>query len=115
VSVGRARELVSQWLTVWDCPDLVATATTVATIFVENVLEHTVSNPRLVLECQDDCVTVAVHDEDGHPPTRHEDGSLGTGRVSGLAIVGALSRAWGSSPTANGKTVWAVLGPENRL
>lgn len=35
--------------------------------------------------------------------------------VSGLAIVAALSRSWGSTPTANGKTVWAVLGSENRL
>ena len=35
--------------------------------------------------------------------------------VSGLAIVAALSRAWGSTPTSSGKTVWAVIGPENQL
>lgn len=35
--------------------------------------------------------------------------------VSGLAIVAALSRAWGSSPTSSGKTVWAIIGPENQL
>ena len=35
--------------------------------------------------------------------------------VSGLAIVSALSRAWGSTPTSSGKTVWAVIGPENQL
>ena len=35
--------------------------------------------------------------------------------VSGLAIVDALSRAWGSTPTSSGKTVWAVIGPENQL
>ncbi len=35
--------------------------------------------------------------------------------VSGLAIVDALSRAWGSTPTASGKTVWAIIGPENQL
>ena len=35
--------------------------------------------------------------------------------VSGLAIVAALSRDWGSTPTASGKTVWAIIGPENQL
>jgi hypothetical protein len=35
--------------------------------------------------------------------------------VSGLAIVDALSRAWGSAATSSGKTVWAVIGPENQL
>jgi hypothetical protein len=34
---------------------------------------------------------------------------------SGLHIVGALCRAWGNAPTSSGKTVWAVIGPENRL
>ena len=35
--------------------------------------------------------------------------------TSGLAIVSALSRAWGSTPTSSGKTVWAVIGSENQL
>ncbi|CNJ97610.1 stas domain-containing protein [Mycobacterium tuberculosis] len=35
--------------------------------------------------------------------------------MSGLAIVDALSREWGSTPTSSGKTVWAVIGPENQL
>jgi hypothetical protein len=38
-----------------------------------------------------------------------------TGAPSGLKIVGALCRAWGNAPTPTGKTVWAVIGPENKL
>jgi len=34
---------------------------------------------------------------------------------SGLRVVAALCRAWGNSPTSTGKTVWAVIGPENQL
>jgi hypothetical protein len=26
-----------------------------------------------------------------------------------------MCRMWGNSPTPTGKTVWAVIGPENRL
>jgi hypothetical protein len=29
--------------------------------------------------------------------------------------VAALSRVWGTLPAPSGKTVWAVVGPENKL
>ncbi|HEX4390659.1 MAG TPA: sulfate transporter, partial [Mycobacterium sp.] len=49
------------------------------------------------------------------PAVRHEDPYRGGDPVSGLAIVASVCRAWGSMPTSSGKTVWAVIGPENRL
>jgi hypothetical protein len=60
-------------------------------------------------------VTVSVLDESATPAARHEDRYRGGDRVSGLAIVASVCRAWGSTPTPSGKTVWAVLGPENQL
>jgi hypothetical protein len=60
-------------------------------------------------------VTVAVEDASAALPQRREDPRLGADVVSGLAIVSALCRNWGRSSTPNGKTVWAVIGPENRL
>ncbi|MCV7063384.1 anti-sigma factor antagonist [Mycolicibacterium vaccae] len=114
-SLPRVRKLVARWLTRWDRPQLVHTASTVASVFVENVLEHTADRPRLVLEATDDRVTVAVSDGSPDPAVRQEDSVSGAHTVSGLAIVAALSRSWGSTPAADGKTVWAVLGPENRL
>lgn len=36
-SLGRTRELLAQWLIRWEHPDLINTAATVATVFVENV------------------------------------------------------------------------------
>lgn len=84
-------------------------------MFVENVLEHTFSRPALVLESCNGDVTVAVSDESRTPAARREDPVSGAHTVSGLAIVATLSRSWGSMPTATGKTVWAVLGSENRL
>ncbi|WNG90113.1 sulfate transporter [Mycobacterium sp. ITM-2016-00317] len=114
-SPAQTRRLVTRWLTAWGLSEMIPTASTVATVFVENVLEHTASRPRLIVETSDGGVTVAVSDDSQSAAARHEDPDSGAHTVSGLAIVAVLSRSWGSTPTANGKTVWAVLGPENRL
>jgi anti-anti-sigma regulatory factor len=115
VSVGLARASVADSLTAWAEVDLIPVASTVATIFVENVLAHTDSAPVLIIESYRGTVTVAV--EDGSPlaATLHEDAEHGAEVVSGLGIVAALCRAWGSTPMPAGKTVWAQVGRENRL
>lgn len=114
-SVGVARAMVTDWLTQWRKRDLIPVAATVATVFVENVLDHTHSAPVLIVENYRDTVTVAVEDCSEHLPGRHEDADRGTEIVSGLAIVSALCRAWGATPTSSGKTVWALVGQENEL
>lgn len=115
VGVGLARAMITEWLTRWDKAELIPTAATVATVFVENVLDHTDSAPVLIVERHNDTVTVAVEDCSDQPPARHEDRDRGADIVSGLAIVSALCRSWRSTPTASGKTVWAVVGPENKF
>lgn len=114
-SLREARRFTADCLTAWARSDMILVASTVVTVFVENVLAHTLSMPVVLLETVDDGVTVAVSDRDPRPAVRHEVSTTGAHTVSGLAVVTALSRAWGSSPTADGKTVWALLGPENRL
>lgn len=114
-SLGLARGVVTDWLNKWDSRELVPVAATVATVLVENVLDHTESAPVLIVESYQDAVTVAVEDDSVHVPSRHEDGDRGAEIVSGLAIVSALCRVWGSTPTASGKTVWALVGRENQL
>ena len=114
-TLRRSRELVDEWLTQWDCREMILTASTVATIFVENVIDHTLSCPTLRLETMDGRLTVAVHDSSPHLPARREDTADSACAISGLAIVAELSRAWGVIPVPAGKVVWAVLVPENRL
>ncbi|GFG97280.1 STAS domain-containing protein [Mycobacterium timonense] len=114
-SIDVARSLVAEWLTGWDIREVIAVAATVATVFVENVLDHTESAPVLIVEHYQDIVTVAVEDNNSHLPGRHEDADRGADIVSGLAIVSAVSRVWGATPTSSGKTVWASVGRENRL
>ncbi len=114
-SLALARGAVTEWLTEWDVADLIPVAATVATIFVENVLHHTQSAPFLIVESHRGTVTVAVEDGSAQAPAQREDAHRGSEIVSGLAIVAALCRVWGSTPTPTGKTVWAMVGPENRL
>jgi anti-anti-sigma factor len=115
VSVVLARAMITDWLMGWDKGELIPVAVTVATVFVENVLDHTESAPVLIVELNQDTITIAVEDGSDHLPGRHEDAQCGTEIVSGLAIVSALCRAWGATPTSSGKTVWALVGRENRL
>ncbi|MEE3750623.1 STAS domain-containing protein [Mycobacterium intracellulare] len=114
-SIDHARGVVTDRLTRWDIREVVAAAATVATVFVENALDHTESAPVLIVESYRDTVTVAVADDSPQLPGRREAPERGADVVSGLAIVSAVSRAWGAAPTSSGKTVWALVGRENQL
>jgi hypothetical protein len=112
-SLARARELVEWWLTAWSRPELIAVAKVIVTALVENVLQHTDGPPNLRLETDGVTVTVAVEDTSRSPAGIRE--RWPSAAPSGLHIVDALCRTWGNSPMPSGKTVWAVLGPENQL
>jgi len=114
-SLRKAREFVAEWLAEWSHHELIPVATVIVNVFVENVLQHTANDPVLILEDNNKVVYISVQDENCTPAARHEDPYHGGERVSGLAIVASVCRAWGSTPTPSGKTVWAAIGPENRL
>ena len=113
-SLRESRRLVREWLTAWSQSALIPVALVVVNVFVENVLEHTGSVPLMRIETDGAATTIAVSDDSTTPALRLPSPDKGID-VSGLAIVDALSRAWGSTPTSTGKTVWAVIGPENQL
>lgn len=112
-SVRRSRELVTDWLLSWSLTEYIPVASVVADALVENVLDHTFSSPKLILESRGDTVTVAVEDESREPAVRHEDPYRGGSRLSGLALVTSIARTWGCTPTTTGKAVWALIGPES--
>jgi anti-anti-sigma factor len=113
-SLRESRRLVREWLTGWAQPGFIPVALVVVNVFVENVLEHTGSDPVMRIETDGATATIAVSDGSNAPALRLPSPRKGID-VSGLAIVDALSREWGSTPTSLGKTVWAVIGPENQL
>jgi anti-anti-sigma factor len=113
-SLRESRQLVREWLTNWSKPGLIPVALVVVNVFIENVLEHTGSEPVMRIQCEGPTATIAVSDSSNAPALRRVSPPKGID-VSGLAIVEALSRGWGSTQTSSGKTVWAVIGPENQL
>lgn len=113
-AVASVRGFVSHWLHVWSLGDFAVTAGVVSTVLIENVLRHTASDPNVRLETDGVTVTVAVADQCSVPAGVSEDAEA-DGKLSELQIVGALTRVWGNTPTSDGKVVWAVIGPENRL
>ncbi|QLL06642.1 STAS domain-containing protein [Mycobacterium vicinigordonae] len=113
-SLRESRQLVREWLTNWSKQGLIPVALVVVNVFVENVLEHTGSDPIMRIECDGQTATIAVSDTSNAAAVRLTSPPKGID-VSGLAIVDALCRAWGSTPTSSGKTVWAIIGPENQL
>ncbi|OBJ71977.1 sulfate transporter [Mycobacterium sp. 1274756.6] len=112
VALHRSRALVAEWLTGWAQEDLVPAAKIVVDVLVENVLAHTDSRPVVVAESDGETVTIAVQDHAVAPAVRREPPAGTKQCISGLGVVAALSRAWGSTPTGSGKTVWAVIGPD---
>ncbi|OBJ35045.1 sulfate transporter [Mycolicibacterium mucogenicum] len=114
-SIIDAQRLVGGWLSGWSCPAMIPVTAVIAMALVENVLRHTDSSPTLRLEYDGQLVTVAVEDASSVLAQRKEDATQGADRVSGLAVVTALARVWGNLPNPAGKTVWAVVGPENVL
>lgn len=114
-SLPRARDFVAQRLSDWSQNQLIPIAQVIVDALVENVLRHTQSAPTVLLECDGSTITIAVHDDDATPAMLHEATDGAPRRPSGLAVIGALSRAWGTAPEPNGKTVWATLGSESHL
>ncbi|BBZ48125.1 STAS domain-containing protein [Mycobacterium parmense] len=113
-SLRESRRLVREWLTAWSQAALIPVALVVVNVLVENVLEHTSSFPTVRIEAGGSTATIAVSDGSNAPARRLSSPAEGID-MSGLAIVEALSRSWDSTPTSCGKTVWAVIGPENQL
>ena len=111
-SIHRCRELTAQWLAAWSRNDFIYAVSIVASELVEMALADTDSPFSLRLETDGSTIAAAVQHRGMTKTSRR--GSAGDS-VSGLDLVAAASRVWGSYTSAAGNTVWAVIGPENRF
>ncbi len=108
-SVNSALLFTHDHLVAWSMRDKIPVASTVVTVFAENALSYTGDGFDVRLEGTAEEVVIAVSDSSTASAIRRERprGSC----PSGLDIVSALCRRWGSAPTSAGKTVWARIGP----
>jgi hypothetical protein len=81
----------------------------VAGELVGNAVAHARTSWRLDLRLDGLGLTVAVRDYDYRGLLVPLACSTAGRREHGLFLVASISRAWGVSPTENGKSVWALL------
>jgi anti-sigma regulatory factor (Ser/Thr protein kinase) len=111
-SAAHARAAVREGLSAWGIPELEPVASLVATELVTNAVIHADAGPtQLVLSLQDARLRIEVSDGDSSrlPRRMHREVTAEGGR--GLALVDALSAAWGTLRPRRGvgKTVWCEL------
>lgn len=116
-SPRRARGLVRSACSDWDLTAVAERASLVASELVTNAVHHTESECWLRVALDDRGLHLAVRDfRPGQLPSLRPlgDGAPGSGGL--LHVVAVMSRRWGVTPHADGKSVWAVLpvGPPDR-
>lgn len=110
---GRARAAVREQLHVWDLAALADNAALLAGELVTNALRHARGRRIALRLVRGDTLLCEVDDDDPTLPTL-----LGADPVEefgrGLRVISTLARAWGTSRTGAGKTVWFELTTPRR-
>ncbi len=109
-SVAEARRFVRQTLAGWQADDFEDRAVHVLSELATNSVIHARSSFVVELSLDAAGLRLCVSDDSGrHPVRKSRSAQATTGR--GLALVEALSTAWGvdRNGSGSGKTVWVLL------
>ena len=106
--------LVADACHAWQLPRLLHRARLVMSELTLNAVEHAGTDLVAVVERRGGALRVAVSDGDARlprprRPVRPAGAAPLDERGWGLRTVEATASVWGATPTATGKTVWAVL------
>ena len=107
-----ARHLVDAACRSWRLDHLCAPATLIISELVSNAVRHAGTDLRVTAAYQGDHLRLSVHDGSWRPPVPPADPR---DRVPlpeggrGLFLIDVYASGWGSTPTSDGKTVWATL------
>jgi anti-anti-sigma regulatory factor/anti-sigma regulatory factor (Ser/Thr protein kinase) len=108
-AAATARQLVDVACRAWQLPALVEDARLVVTELVSNALRHAGGDLELAIVLRQHFLHLAVRDGSTEPPkltlSAPDTGEGGRG----LFLVDAVAAGWGSTPTPDGKHVWATL------
>jgi len=102
-AVTTARALVTDACGRWGLAALSDVAELVVSELVSNAVRHAGGSIEVWVSLRRRYLHLSVRDHSSVPPR------LGHGDGRGLMLVDALSVAWGSTATADGKVVWATL------
>jgi anti-sigma regulatory factor (Ser/Thr protein kinase) len=113
-SVSKARLFLRHALADWDVGGFEIAAPQVLTELVTNAALHAHSAYTVHLLLDAGHLLVEVTDSSpALPQHRHYGAGATTGR--GIALVEALSEAWGVESSPTGKTVWCRVGSDDEL
>ncbi len=113
-SVSQARRFLRDALEEWDVEGFDLAAPQVLTELVTNAALHARSAYTVHLRVEPDGLLVEVTDSSpALPMARYYGASATTGR--GIALVEALSAAWGVQASPTGKTVWCRVRTDDLL
>lgn len=108
-AAAAARDIVAQACAGWQLPHLIDDAQVVITELVSNAVRHAEGDLRLLVLLRDRLLHLSVADtSEEQPHLILPDPETGEGG-RGLLLIDAIAAAWGSSPTTDGKVVWATL------
>jgi DNA-binding NarL/FixJ family response regulator len=103
-----ARAFVRSRLQDWGCDGLADSALLLTSELITNSLLHAQSSTHLHLSFNDGVLRVEVADRGGgNLALQEQDVNATSGR--GLFLVESLARAWGTSASRDGRTVWFEL------
>jgi anti-sigma regulatory factor (Ser/Thr protein kinase) len=104
-SVRACRSFVEATLAAWDCDDPDQIAVLLTSELVTNAVVHAGSDIQVGLAVFEETLQVEVTDGSHKVPALHtlKDREVGG---KGIWLVHQLAQAWGTRPTAEGKTVW---------
>jgi anti-sigma regulatory factor (Ser/Thr protein kinase) len=104
-----ARQAVKDACRAWRLDHVQEAAELVITELVSNVVRHAGTDMEISLSASPGALRLAVRD--GHPASPRSGAAGATLAESGrgLVVIQALAIEWGTTPTADGKVVWAVL------
>ena len=113
-SVSQARRFLRDALEKWKVTGFELAAPQVLTELVTNAALHARSAYTVHLRAEPDAVLIEVTDSSpALPQARHYGPGATTGR--GIALVEALSAAWGVQSSPTGKTVWCRVRSDDEL
>ncbi|WP_306316342.1 MULTISPECIES: SpoIIE family protein phosphatase [unclassified Streptomyces] len=111
--VPRARALVREQLGRWGLLGIADTAELIVSELVGNAVRHASGGPVQLRLVRSGTLLCEVEDTEHALPTLLNAGP-GDEFGRGLRVVARLARAWGTSRTATGKTVWFELSASPR-
>ncbi|MFF0105863.1 SpoIIE family protein phosphatase [Streptomyces hirsutus] len=112
--VAPVRKRVLDQLGVWELTDMSFTVELVVSELVTNAIRYGAPPIRLRLICDASTLICEVSDTSHTAPHLRRAKTWDEGG-RGLLLVAQLTRRWGSRHTAEGKTIWAELGPAEDL